>query len=396
MRALVESSSTNRNTELASLGRVALVHDWLTGYRGGEKVLEQIAQLVGPADLFTLFHVRGANPPTIENRTIYSSWMNAIPGIRSRYRWLLPLFPAWADGLDLGDYDLVLSSSHCVAKGARASSSARHVCYCHTPMRYVWDRFEDYFGHWTGLKRRVVESQARRLREWDRATAERVDHWIANSSFVRDRILEFYRVDESRVAVVPPPVDVQRFETVDRRGGERYLVVSALVPYKRIDHAVEACARSGRPLDVAGTGPELGRLQELARGYRGADIRFLGFVPDAQLPGVLAEHRAFLFPGVEDFGITVVEATAAGLPVLARSAGGAVDSVRPGVNGVLYEGDGPDALQAALDEFEGSGASYPIDVMREWARRFRPEEFRRRYLDEVHGVLDSRDQGGSP
>jgi glycosyltransferase involved in cell wall biosynthesis len=263
-------------------------------------------------------------------------------------------------------------------------------------MRYVWDRFEDYFGNWTGLKRRVVESQARRLREWDRATAERVDHWIANSSFVRDRILEFYRVDESRVAVVPPPVDVQRFETVDRRGGERYLVVSALVPYKRIDHAVEACARSGRPLDVAGTGPELGRLQELARGYRGADIRFLGFVPDAQLPGVLAEHRAFLFPGVEDFGITVVEATAAGLPVLARSAGGAVDSVRPGVNGVLYEGDGPDALQAALDEFEGSGASYPIDVMREWARRFRPEEFRRRYLDEVHGVLDSRDQGGSP
>jgi glycosyltransferase involved in cell wall biosynthesis len=389
----VDTATTNENSA-GSFGRVALVHDWLTGYRGGEKVLESIAGLVGEAELYTLFHVKGANPPAIENRPIHSSWMNAIPGVHARYRWLLPFFPAWADGLDLHDYDLILSTSHCVAKGAGADSNACHVCYCHTPMRYVWDRFDDYFGHWTGLKRRIVDQQAKRLREWDKNTAPRVDRWVANSSFVRQRILDFYDVETDRVAVVAPPVDVERFAAANPSGGDRYLVVSALVPYKRIDVAVEACARSGRPLDVAGSGPELLALQELARATPDADIRFLGFVPDAKLPELMARHRAFLFPGVEDFGITVVEATAAGLPIIARGAGGALDSVRPGVNGMLYDGDSVDAMIAALDEFEGAGASYTVAAMREWAARFSPEEFRRRYQAELrHAIEKHRSRG---
>jgi glycosyltransferase involved in cell wall biosynthesis len=387
-------TATRNENSAASFGRVAIVHDWLTGYRGGEKVLESIAELIGDAELYTLFHVKGANPPVIENRPIHSSWMNAIPGVHTRYRWLLPFFPAWADGLNLHDYDLILSTSHCVAKGAGADSNAAHVCYCHTPMRYVWDRFDDYFGHWTGLKRRIVDQQAKRLREWDKNTAPRVDRWVANSSFVRQRILDFYDVEADKVAVVAPPVDVDRFAAASPSGGDRYLVVSALVPYKRIDVAVEACARSGRPLDVAGSGPELLALQELARATPDADIRFLGFVPDAELPELMASHRAFLFPGVEDFGITVVEATAAGLPTIARGAGGALDSVRPGVNGMLYDGDSVDAMIAALDEFEGAGASYPVAAMRERAARFSPEEFRRRYQAELrHAIEEHRSRG---
>lgn len=390
MKASSEARAPARPTADA---RIALVHDWLTGYRGGEKVLEAMAEVVGGGDVHTLFHVPGANPPLIEDNPIHASWMNRIPGVHDRYRWLLPLFPGWADRLDLSDYDLVLSSSHCVAKGARPAPGAIHVCYCHTPMRYVWDRFDDYFGHWTGLKRRVVEGQARRLRRWDRETAGRVHRWLANSRFVRRRILDFYGTDPERVAVVPPPVEIERFGRATSPRGERYLVVSALVPYKRIDVAVEACARSGRPLDVAGRGPELDRLRRLAARRKGSDVRFLGFVADEELPELMASHRALLFPGIEDFGITPVEAMAAGLPVIARGEGGALDTVEPGVSGLLYEGEGVDGLIGAMEEFETS--SFEAEPMRRWVEQFSRENFARRYreeLDRAHEIegMDSR------
>jgi glycosyltransferase involved in cell wall biosynthesis len=340
--------------------RVALVHDWVTGFRGGEKVLAEIAALVPDADLYTLVYVRGSAVPVIENR---------------RVRWLLPTFSGWADRLDLSDYDLVLSTSHCVAKGARAPSGAPHVCYCHTPMRYVWDRFDDYFGHHRGLVHYLIQKEAARLREWDRKTASRVDQWMANSHFVRDRILEFYGVDPDRVAVVHPPVEVEHFD-VRRRPPvsreDRYLVVSAL-----------------RRLDVAGTGPEAQRLQELARAHGASDrIRFLGFVADDDLPELMASRRAFLFPGVEDFGITPLEATAAGLPVIARAEGGALDTVRNGVNGYLYSEDGVDALVRALDGFENDGRTFAPDPMNEWAAEFAPARFTDNYLRTLAPWLD--------
>jgi len=367
-------------------GRVALVHDWLTGYRGGEKVLDAIAGLSPRADLYTLIHVPGSTRPTIENRRVRASWLNRLPGVEDYYRWLLPFFPGWIDRLDLSDYDLVLSTSHCVAKGARAAPGAVHVCYCHTPMRYVWDRFDDYFGHWTGPRRWLIEREAARLRHWDRETVDRVDRWIANSHFVRDRILRFYEVDPDRVEVVVPPVDVERFrppEPAPERE-DRYLAVSALVPYKRIDHAVEACARTGRRLDVAGTGPEEAALKARVRDLGATDrIRFLGFVPDDELPGLMARRRAFLFPGIEDFGITPVESTAAGLPVVARGVGGVLDSVRDGENGVLYEGGGAEALEAALDDFEARGDVWDRRVMWTWAEGFAEGRFVERYVDVV-------------
>ena len=369
--------------EALATRRVALVHDWLTGYRGGEKVLAAIAELVPHADLYTLIHVPGSTVPVIEDRRVYASPLNRLPGVAGYYRWLLSFFPTWADHHDLADYDLVLSTSHCVAKSTGAE--ATHLCYCHTPMRYVWDRFDDYFGHHRGPMRWLLEREAARLRAWDRRTADRVDHWMANSHFVRDRIVEFYGVDPSRVEVLPPPVEVDRFAAAGPDHGaareDRYLVVSALVPYKRIDHAVEACARSGRRLDVAGTGPEAERLVELARRHDATDrIRFLGFVSDADLPGLMASRRAMLFPGVEDFGITPVEATAAGLPVIARGEGGALDTIREGVNGLLYSGESVDALVEALDRFETAGAAFDPAPMREWAAEFSRARFVERYV----------------
>lgn len=379
---MIESTEDLRQ-RLSGL-RVALVHDWLTGYRGGEKVLREIARLAPNSEIFTLIHLPGSVHPEVEDRPVHASWMNRVPGIADHYRWWLSFFPSWADGLDLRDFDLVLSTSHCVAKGARGRA---HVCYCHTPMRYVWDRFEDYFGHMRGPKRALIEREAARLRAWDRRSAVRVDRYLANSHFVRDRILRFYEVAPERVAVVAPPVETERFGAAPRsQGRDRYLVVSALVPYKRIDHAVQACVRSGRALDVAGTGPELAALRQIAD-VRGADVRFLGFVSDEELPALMASRRALLFPGVEDFGITPVEATAAGLPVVARGEGGALDTIRSSLNGVLYDGDGVEALIAGLDQFERDESHFDAAAMREWAERFSPENFVRAYLDEIREHL---------
>lgn len=369
-------------------GRVALLHDWVNGFRGGEKVLELIAREVPSADLYTLFFVPGSSHPTIEDRRVVASWMNRLPGVQRNYRYLLPLFPGWVDRLDLRDYDLLLSTSHCVVKGAVPRRDAVHVCYCHTPMRYVWDRFDDYFGRARGLKLSLLKWQAARLRNWDRETAERVDLYLANSRFVADRIRDFYGMSPDRVRVLHPPVDVDRFAAADPADRtDRYLVVSALVPYKRVETAIRACLRLGRPLDVAGTGPERERLEALVRAEGAGDrIRFLGFVPDAELPDLMASHRAMLFPGVEDFGITPVEATAAGLPVIALARGGALDTIAPGTNGVLHEEEGVDGVVAGIREFEAAG-DYSRAAMLKLARSFRPERFRQEYLAHVQDAL---------
>ncbi len=370
--------------------RVALVHDWLNGYRGGEKVLHELCRIFPQAELFTLFHVKGSSHPEIEDRPIHTSWMNRLPGVRSRYRYLLPFFPAWVDHLDLRRFDLVVSTSHCVAKGARAREGAVHICYCHTPMRYVWDRFEDYFGNWRGLKRRFIEWEARRLRAWDRRSARRVDYFMSNSHFVRQRILRYWQVDPERVEVLFPPVDLDVFPPVDGsvEREDRYLVVSALVPYKRVDVAVEACARSGRRLTVAGSGPELPRLRQLVHEL-GADdrIELRGFVPDGELSLLMARHRAFLFPQVEDFGITPLEAAASGLPVVAYGEGGALDTVVDGVTGRLYTEPGVEGLIHALDAFEADDRSWDAEAMRKHAEGFSRSLFRRRLEEALAGAL---------
>ncbi len=363
--------------------KVALVHDWLTGMRGGEKCLEVMGEIFPDADLFTLLHVPGSVSPAIENRRITTSFVQKLPRAAERYRWALPLFPRAVESFDLSRYDLVLSSSHCVAKSAVRAPGALSVCYCYTPMRYVWDRFDDYFGARPAPLRALIGWQAARLRAWDRRTAGRVDRWLPISTVVRQRLLDWYGVPAAHTRIVFPPVDVGRFAGAGRLAppegfttGSYDFVLSALVPYKRIDLAVAAAVLAGRTLVVAGGGPEAARLRALAGQTAGPGrVHFLGPVADADLPRWYGHCRSFVFPGLEDFGITPLEATAAGRPVVAYRAGGVLDTVREGLNGVFCGEQTPAALAAALADPRLDGP-WDENAMVDHARAFGRERFR--------------------
>jgi glycosyltransferase involved in cell wall biosynthesis len=358
--------------------KVALVHDWLTGMRGGERCLEVFCELLPDADLFTLLHVPGTVAPIIERRRIVTSFIQRLPSAATRYRHYLPLFPAAMARFDFSAYDLVVSLSHCAAKAARARPGARHLCYCFTPMRYVWDLYEDYVGA-GALARVALPPVAAALRRWDRRTSRRVDRFVAISRFVADRIQRCY----GRAAdVIYPPVDVQRFE-IAPDGDDFYLVVSALVPYKRVDLAVQAATRLGRRLLVVGTGPEERRLRAMA----GAGVEFLGWRGDEEVAGLYARCRALLFPGVEDFGITPLEAMAAGRPVIALAAGGALETVIPADHGatpptgVLFERQSVEAMMAAIRAFEADAERFDGKALRAHAEGFDRPLFKRRVAD---------------
>jgi glycosyltransferase involved in cell wall biosynthesis len=332
-------------------GRVALVHDWLTGMRGGEKCLEVLCEIFPDADLYTLLHVPGSVSATIETRRVVTSFVQRLPGARGGYRRYLPLFPRAVESFDLRGYDMVVSSSHCVAKGARPRAGALHVSYCHTPMRYVWDQFEAYFGPRRADPATRVAARLLRghLQRWDVRTAARVHRFVANSEHVRRRIARYY---EREAEVVHPPVDCRRFAPDPRGPDDYFLVVSAFAPYKRIDLAVEAARRAGQRLVVVGRGPDAGRLERRARGAR---VEFLPWQPDAEVARLYARCRALLFPGEEDFGIAPIECMAAGRPVIALAAGGALETVVPAKTGVLVGSTDPEAWAAALREFRDDG-----------------------------------------
>jgi glycosyltransferase involved in cell wall biosynthesis len=327
--------------------RVAVVHDWLTGMRGGEKVLEAILDIVPQADLFTLFHFEGTVSEQIENRHIVVSGLQRAAQRASDYRRLLPLYPSAVAAWSFDEYDLVVSSSHCVAKGVETKETP-HVCYCHTPMRYVWDRFDDYFPPTNPVTRLAASVVGGLLREWDVRTAAGVDRYVANSSFVRDRIARYYGME---AAVVNPFVDdVFLSAPLEDRREAYHLVVSALVPYKKIEIALDAAVIAGRRLMVVGSGPHRAALEERA----GSHAEFVGFLPDEELPTVIGRAQSLLYPGVEDFGITALEAMACGTPVVARREGGALDSVEEGQTGLFFEGEDPSSLAAAMIACESS------------------------------------------
>jgi glycosyltransferase involved in cell wall biosynthesis len=333
--------------------RVALVHDWLTGMRGGEKVLDAICELFPDAPLFTFVHARGSVSTRIESRRVTASLAQRLPRARRLYRHYLPLYPALVEAFDLDGYDLVISSSHCAVKSVIAPGAV-HVCYCHSPMRYAWDQFSQYFG-----PRQVGRAASQALRpvmaalaRWDRSTAHRPDRFLANSQYVAGRIRRYYN---RRSTVVYPPVDTDFYRPSEDAAHPRHasapsvLAVSALVPYKRLDVAIEACRKVRVRLRVAGTGPELARLQQLG----GRDVDFLGWKSDEEIRQLYRESTAVLLPGVEDFGIVPVEAQACGTPVVALDAGGAQETVSDGRTGVLA-GDGSvdafaDAVSRALE-----------------------------------------------
>ena len=327
---------------------MVLVHDWLTGMRGGEKVLAVLCRMFPDADLLTLVHARGSVTRAIEGRRVRTSIIQRLPGATRFYRQYLPLFPVAIEGFDLDDADLVISSSHCAAKAVVPPGRAVHVCYCHSPMRYAWDQFPHYFGpeRVGPLLSRLAQPAMAAMARWDRATARRVHRFLANSQYVAGRIARYYN---RQASVLYPPVDTHFFTPGDEPPEPYLLVVSALVPYKRLELALSAAARLDLPLKIVGTGPDLARL----RGLAGPGVEFLGALDDEALRGVYRRARAVLMPGEEDFGIVPVEAMACGRPVVARARGGAVETVVHGRTGVLVDSDRPEAFAeaiAALDD----------------------------------------------
>ncbi len=326
--------------------KVALSHDWLNGMRGGEKCLEVLCELYPGSPVFTLFHDKGKLSPAIESHPIRPSFLQKFPGVLRHYRSYVPFFAAPAiESFDLSGYDLVVSTSHCAAKGIRKAPGAVHVSYCFTPVRYAWALFDDYFGDRDPLSKAVIRGTLERFRRWDAENARRVDRFVAISEHVKKRIRECYGRDSE---VVYPPADVDYYTpAASEPARSGYLVVSALVPYKRVDLAVRAFNRLGKPLTVIGSGPELERLRSVA----GPSVKLLGWTADAEIREAYRNSRALVFPGEEDFGIVPVEAQACGLPVLAYAKGGALETVDE-KTGLFFPEQTEDALCETVLAFE--------------------------------------------
>ncbi len=368
--------------------KIALVHDWLNQIGGAENVLEVLARQYPDSPIYTSIYAPDIMPEYYRHWDINCSWMDRLPAIHQRHQFYLPLYPLAWNCLRLSDYDVVLSNKSGFCHGFRLDPRALHICYCLAPTRYVWqlDNYLDGEGLGPAVKL-LLKPLVALLRSWDYAAAQRVSHFIAISSAIKARIKRFYKRDAS---VIFPPVDTARFrpapaETIE----DYYLIVSRLVPYKRIDLAVQAAAELGIPLKVAGTGRDLDRLRALA----GDNVEFLGYVPDEDLPQLIAKCKALLFPGMEDFGITPVQAQAAGRPVIAFHGGGALDTVIPAVTGELFEEATTDSLKAVWRRFDAS--RYNSEEIRRHALRFDTSVFCQRisaFIEQAWQAHQTRQQ----
>lgn len=350
--------------------KVAIVHDWLTGYRGGEKVLEKFCEFFPQAPIYTLVHDKGTLPESIESRNIKTSFIQNLPFGIKKYRHFLPLFPWAAETLLKEKYDLIVSDSSAVTKSID-TLGAPHWCYIHSPMRYVWDRFDDYFGP---KKVGPIASRlffgpiAKALRSYDKKTAPRVQQFVANSTFVAERVRQFYGRDSE---VIHPPVDTSRFLKIVRSPTDHYLFFSALAPNKRADLAILACQKLKRNLVVVGNGPELKNLEKIV------DSRFTKLVPratDKEIENFYSTSRALIFPGVEDFGIVPVEANASGLPVIGLKKGGLLDS-QSNETCQFFDEETVDSLISGIELFEKKSNGFSESLIRESSKKFSNEVF---------------------
>jgi glycosyltransferase involved in cell wall biosynthesis len=345
--------------------KVVLCHDWLTGMRGGERVLELLCELFPAAPILTLIHNRSAISETINRHPVSVSFLQHVPGIMTTYRNYLPLFPAAINSLSVPPCDLVISTSHCVAKALRAPPGARHLCYCFTPMRYAWLFQEEYFGR-NRCKRNLAAPLLAILRHWDRRTSSRVDRFIGISRHVQERITSFYGREAD---VVYPPVNTAYWTPAPVSREDYDLIVSALVPYKRIDLAVRAYNHIGRRLKIVGAGGECCALRALA----GPNVELLGWQSDAVIRDLYRQCRLLVFPGEEDFGIVPLEAMACGRPVVAFARGGALETVAEGVSGVFFNEQIVPAITAAIDKC--LAGPWDPAVIRSHAERFGQDNF---------------------
>jgi len=351
--------------------RIAIVHEWFTSMRGGEKCVEALCEVFPDATVYALLHVKGSVSPIIERMPMHTSFVQHLPFAATWYRYYLPLFPTAVRRFDLSGFDIVISSNHCAAKGVRTAPHTLHICYCYTPMRYIWTQYEDYFGAGRSglLARWGMRAAVGYLRRWDLRTAKNPHYFIAISENIRKRIRAIYGRESD---VIYPPVDTAALSVV-REHEDFDLIVSALVPYKRVDIAVEAYNRMGRCLVVIGDGPDLFRLRQMA----GPTVQMLGWRPDDDVRDHFRRCRAVVFPGEEDFGIVPVEAIACGKPVVAYARGGALETVLEGPalkTGVLFQEQTAESLSAAVRKLEAE--SFDTIAMHAFALEFDREIYK--------------------
>ncbi len=366
--------------------KVTLVHDWLTGMRGGEKCLESLCRRWPDAKLYTLLHRKGSVSSDIERLRPHTSFLQYLPGVHRYYRYLLPLMPL-AARWKLPQSDVVISMSHAIAKSAQAPPGVPHLCYCFTPMRYAWHLREAYFGDGRlgRLKSALIDRILSSMREWDRRTADRVTHFIAISRTIQQRISDCYGRSST---VIFPPADTNFYTPAGIPREDFYLVVSAFAPYKRVDLAIEACRQLRRKLVIIGKGQESKRLKALA----GPDVTFIGWQHDEAIRDYYRRCRALLFPGEEDFGIVPVEANACGTPVIAFARGGATETQLPfgrtaQPTSVFFEEQNSPALIDAMEEFEKHQEAFHPGAIRRQALKFDQQRYERELFGFVEDVV---------
>ncbi len=361
--------------------KVAIVHYWLNGMRGGENVLESLCRLYPQADIYTHVYEPEKISEVINSHRIFTSFIARLPLARKKYQAYLPFMPMALEQLDLTAYDLVISSESGPAKGIVTRPDALHICYCHSPMRYVWDMYYRYIEDAGVAKRLLMAPLIHYLKVWDFASAARVDHFIANSSYIAQRIRKIYRREAT---VCNPPVNLDAFYLSDQQD-DYYLMLGQLVTYKRPDLAVKAFLESGRRLLVVGEGECLPELKQLAKGAD--NIELLGRLPFDKICELYSKCQALIFPGVEDFGIVPLEAMASGRPVIAYGAGGVLDSVVPDKTGILFSEQTEKSLNAAVSDFESGIVTFDPHSLRDHAAQFSEELFRQRLHNEIDTVI---------
>ncbi|MCM0605229.1 MAG: glycosyltransferase [Xanthomonadaceae bacterium] len=363
--------------------KIALIHDWLTGMRGGEAVFQAICEMYPSAEIFTLIYQPNSVDRVFHSFKVHTSPLQKIPSIERNYRKFLPLMPLAVGRLDVSDFDLVISSSHCVAKGIQKNKNAKHISYVHAPMRYMWERFDDYFGPGkssfsTRLAARAIRSK---MQAWDVSVSgqDRVDLMIANSHFIQSKIKEFYKRDS---LVIHPFVDWERFQSLKRDPKDFYLMVGALAPYKRVDLAIEYFKLNpSKQLMIVGDGQDFALLKDLPD-----NVRWLGRQSNDEITKLYSHAKAFLFPGVEDFGITPLESMSSGVPVIALNRGGATETVTIDT-GVFFEEQSIASLGGAIDYFESHSSDFKENVIRAHAKTFSKENFKTSFKEAIDSCL---------
>jgi len=357
--------------------KVAIIHDWLNGMRGGEKVLEEILDLFPDAHIYTLFLEANNISEKIRRHRIFASSLNRFSFVRNHYKYFLPLLPSTIESFNLADYDLIISSSHCVAKGVIPAPDALHISYIHSPMRYIWDQYYTYFGRVRGIKKAFIKKRISQLRMWDVSSSARVDYFIANSNFVKNRIQRYYRREST---VIHPPVDTDFYQPGDNPTRDYFITVSALVPYKENELLIDAFNRLGDTLIIVGKGSEEKKLKKRA----GKNIIFKKNLPAEELRKLIQGAAAFVFAGIEDFGIAFVEAQACGTPVVAYKKGGVLDIVT-GETGILFEQqcyeDIIDAVQKAKK------TQWDSSAIRKNSLQFSKESFKMKFKTYIENLI---------